>query len=182
MSSDLDRTIPKDLVPPDSPWPIVLGVDPGTRVVGYGAVVVAGDGPRLIVCGAIDAGSSLPVPKRLARIASDLRLILSRVRPNVVVVEKAFHSVNAQSALRLGEGRGVVLAAAAEAGCDVVEYSPSVAKKAVLGHGGASKAQVRVMVATILGMTEQPDVEDASDALALALTHVHRMRLLDTLG
>ena len=180
MPIDLAAAIPADLVPPDAPWPVVLGIDPGTRVVGYGAVVAARGGPRLLVCGAIDAGPHA-VPERLARIARDVRFLLGRLRPAAVVVEKAFHAQNAQSALRLGEGRGVILAAAAEHGCRIVEYPPAVAKKA-LCHGGATKAQIRAMVMTILGLAVRPEPDDASDALALALTHVHRVRLGDLLG
>ncbi|MEM7311134.1 MAG: crossover junction endodeoxyribonuclease RuvC [Planctomycetota bacterium] len=182
MRSELEDTLPEDLVPPDSPWPVILGIDPGTRVVGYGAVVAATDGARLLVCGAIRAGSRAPAPQRLAHIGRDVRLLVRRLRPRVVVVEKAFHAVNAQSALRIGEGRGVVLAAAAEGGCSVAEYPPSVAKKAVGGHGGATKDQVRAMVTTILRLERPPEPDDASDALALALAHVHRMRLSDALG
>lgn len=183
MPADLAAAIPADLVPPDAPWPVILGLDPGTRVVGFGAVVAAQGGPRLLVCGAIDAGSgrAVPVPERLARIARDVRFLLGRLRPSAVVVEKAFHAVNAQSALRIGEGRGVILAAAAEHGCRIVEYPPSVAKKA-LCHGGASKAQIRAMVATVLKLAVHPEPDDASDALALALTHVHRLRLGELLG
>lgn len=181
MSADLRDVIPENLVPPDSPWPVILGLDPGTRVVGFGAVVAADDGPRLLVCGAINAGARDAVPDRLARIARDVRFLLGRLRPTVVVVEKAFHAVNAQSALRLGEGRGVILAAAAEHGCRIVEYPPAVAKKA-LCHGGATKAQIRAMVMTILGLAVRPEPDDASDALALALTHVHRVHLGDLLG
>lgn len=181
MPTDLAAALPEDLVPPDAPWPVVLGLDPGTRVVGYGAVVAADGGPRLLVCGAINAGARDAVPQRLARIARDVRLLLGRLRPAVVVVEQAFHAVNAQSALRIGEGRGVILAAAAEHGCRIVEYPPAVAKKA-LCHGGASKAQIRAMVTTILGLSKRPEPDDASDALALALTHVHRLRLGDLLG
>jgi crossover junction endodeoxyribonuclease RuvC len=177
MTRDLADCIPADLVPPDAPWPVVLGIDPGTRVVGYGAIVAAGDGPRLLVCGAIQAGGGrTPVPQRLALIARDVKLLVGRLRPAVVVVEKAFHAVNAQSALRIGEGRGVVLAIAAEHGCAVAEYPPAVAKKAVLGNGNASKQQVRAMVAVLLGLAAPPDSEDASDALALAIAHVQRMR------
>ena len=176
MPRDLAETLPEDLVPPDAPWPVVLGIDPGTRVMGYGALVLADDGPRLLACGAIQAGNG-PIAARLGRIGSEIRVLLSRTRPRVVSIEKAFHAVNAQSALRIGESRGVVLAAAGERGIQVAEYPPSVAKKAVMGNGNASKHQVRAMVATILGLAAAPDPEDASDALALALAHVHRMRM-----
>ncbi len=174
MTPELADAIPEDLVPPNPPWPVILGFDPGTRVVGFGALVAADGGPRLLVCGAIRAPAA-PVPERLAAIARDVRLLLARLRPAVVVVEKAFHARNAQSALRLGEGRGVILAEAAERGCRIVEYPPAVAKR-VLGHGAASKGQVRAMVTALLGLSEPPEPIDASDALALALTCVQRLR------
>ena len=176
MATKLEDAIPEDLVPPDAPWPVILGIDPGTRVVGYGAVVAAPGAARLLACGAIDAGGRDAVPTRLARIARDVALLVRRLRPRVVVVEKAFHAVNAKSALRIGEGRGVVLAVAADQGVEVAEYPPAVAKKAIGGHGAASKEQVRAMVKTILGIEVPLESMDASDALALALAHVHRSR------
>jgi len=182
MTRDLADAIPEDLVPPDAPWPVILGLDPGTRCVGFGAIVSADSGPRLLACGAIEPGGRRPVPERLAYIARDVRLLLRRLRPAVVVIEKAFHAVNAQSALRIGEGRGVLLASAAEFGSAIAEYPPAVAKKAVMGNGGASKVQVRAMVTRILGLAEPPESEDASDALALALAHIHRLRTIDVLG
>ena len=180
-SPEIERAIPENLVPPDCAWPIVLGIDPGTRIVGYGAVVAAPRGPRFLACGAIRAGNG-SVPERLARIRDDVELLLTRLRPGVVAVEDAFAAVNVRSALRIGEGRGVVLAAAAGRGCQVAQYAPSVAKKAVLGHGAGSKEQVRAMVTTILRMERAPELLDATDALSLALAHVSRMGLLDALG
>jgi crossover junction endodeoxyribonuclease RuvC len=182
MPRDLADAIPEDLVPPNARWPVILGIDPGTRAVGFGAVVAADGGPRLLVCGVIEPGGRRPVPARLAHIARDLRMLVRRLRPQVVVVEKAFHARNAQSALRIGEGRGVILATAAEHGCAVAEYPPAVAKKAVMGNGNAAKAQVRAMVTVILGLAAPPESEDASDALALALTHVFRMRVAGLTG
>jgi len=170
--------IPDDLVPADRPWPIVLGVDPGTRVLGYGAVVVAPDGPRLLIGGVLAAPARLPVAARLGRIAEGLDELLGKLRPDVVSLERAYASRNVQSALRIGEARGMILSVTARRAIEIAEYAPSVAKKAVLGHGGASKGQVAAMVATILGAGELDLPEDATDALALALAHVNRMALL----
>ncbi|MCZ6598466.1 MAG: crossover junction endodeoxyribonuclease RuvC [Planctomycetota bacterium] len=159
--------------------PIVLGVDPGTRVVGYGAVAAARRGPRYLACGVIRAPAKLPVPERLARIRRALDELLAELRPNVVVVESVFAGRNVRSALRIGEGRGLALAAAAERGCEVVEYAPAVAKKALVGNGAASKHQVRAMVRVVLRLEEDPGSDDATDALALAIAYVHRMGMLD---
>lgn len=164
-------------VPADFPWPIFLGIDPGTRVLGYGALVVRGNEPRFLAAGVLRASASLPVPRRLASLGADLQRLLVRLRPSVVVVEEAFAARNIQSALRIGEGRGMVLAAAARENREVIQYPPAVAKHTVAGSGGASKEQVAAMVARSLGLKEAPSPLDASDALALALTHVYKNRM-----
>jgi crossover junction endodeoxyribonuclease RuvC len=160
----------------DCPWPIVLGIDPGTRVVGYGAVVARPRGARLFGAGVLRPRASLDVPARLAVILGEFEELLAEVRPDVVVVEQAFASRNLQSALRIGEGRGIILAAAARSGARIVQFAPAVAKKALVGHGAADKTQVAAMVAAALGLAEAPGPLDATDALALALAHVLRAR------
>jgi crossover junction endodeoxyribonuclease RuvC len=158
------------------PWPIVLGIDPGTRVVGYGAVVARARGPRLFGAGVLKPGAQLDVPARLAVILSEFEELLEEVRPDVVVVEQAFVSRNLQSALRIGEGRGIILAAAARFGARIVQFAPAVAKKALVGNGAADKTQVAAMVADALGLAQAPKPLDATDALALALAHVLRSK------
>jgi len=153
-------------------WPIVLGIDPGTRVVGFGAVQDHREGPRYLDAGAIRAGRAGSVPERLGEIQARIVEILARIRPDVVVVERAFASRNVQSALRIGEGRGVALACAAAFGAQVIELAPAVAKKALVGHGAADKSQVARMVAAVLRLSRPPTSEDATDALALALAHL----------
>ena len=152
----------------------MLGIDPGTRVVGYGAVVARARGPRLFGAGVLKPRAGLDVPARLGAILAEFEALLQEVRPDVVVVEQAFASRNLQSALRIGEGRGVILAAAARFGAEIVQFPPAVAKKALVGNGGADKSQVAAMVAGALGLSEAPKPLDASDALALALAHVLR--------
>lgn len=165
-----ERTI---LASPRGPaWPIVLGIDPGTRIVGFGAVQARREGPCFLEAGAIRAGSSSSVPVRLGEIQRRIVEILARVRPDVVVVERAFASRNVQSALRIGEGRGVALACAAAFGAEVIELAPAVAKRSLVGHGAADKSQVARMVAAVLRLAEPPGSEDATDALALALAHL----------
>lgn len=157
------------VVPHDCPWPIVLGVDPGTLIVGYGAIVRRTEGPRLLAAGTIKPTGKLSVPLRLAAIRFEFERLLHRLRPTVVVVEKAFSAQNVQSALRIGEGRGVILAAAAGFGAEVVQYMPSTAKKSVVGSGQGTKEQVAAMVARLLGLETVPGPLDVTDALGLAL-------------
>ena len=177
--TDLD-SLPE--VPDDFACPVVLGIDPGTRVLGYGALVLGSRGPRLLAAGVLRAPRTADVPRRLAHLRGDLERILARLKPDTVVVEEAFTALNVQSALRIGEGRGMVLACAAGR-AEVFQYPPAVAKKAVAGSGGADKAQVAEMVARSLGLAEAPSPLDASDALALALTHVYKSRTpLDATG
>jgi len=163
-------------VPPDCPWPVVLGIDPGTRVLGYRALVVQRKGPRLLAAGVIRGGSGDDVPRRLATLRAELDQLLARLRPTVVVVESAFAARNVQSALRVGEGRGVVLSCAAATGAEVVQYAPAVARKTLLGSGNASKEQTAQMVATLLQLKEPPRPLDVTDALSLALAYVQRGR------
>jgi len=114
------------------------------------------------------------VPQRLGVLSQEFDRILERLRPGVVVLEEAFAARNVQSALRIGEGRGMLLAAAARFGAEVVQFPPAVAKKSVAGNGRASKEQVASMVARALGLAEVPTPLDATDALALALAHVYK--------
>ena len=153
---------------------VVLGVDPGTRVVGWGALLLTASGPQLIAAGVLRPDLKLDVPGRLAAIRVGLDRLLADQRPAVVVVEQAFASRNLQSALRIGEGRGVVLSCAAATGAEVVQYPPAVAKKAIVGNGQAHKTQVAAMVARLLRLAEPPEPLDATDALALALAHLVR--------
>jgi crossover junction endodeoxyribonuclease RuvC len=166
--------IPADLVPDGCTWPIVLGIDPGTRVMGYGALVIAPSGPRFLACGVLAAAARAAVPVRLAEIQRGLEELLGALRPSWLALERAFHAKNAQAALRIGEARGIALAAAARAGVEVIELAPAAAKKAVIGHGGASKEQVAHMVARLLGTGPMDVPTDATDALALAYACVKR--------
>ncbi|MEM9799756.1 MAG: crossover junction endodeoxyribonuclease RuvC [Planctomycetota bacterium] len=169
-------------VPDGLAWPIVLGIDPGTLTVGYGAVVDHSDGPRMLAAGALRAGRSTDVPTRLGALRQEIDLLLRRLKPSVVVVEHAFTAINVQSALRVGEGRGVALASAAVHGAEVVQYQASEAKKCLVGDGSASKERVAQMVVAELSLGRAPEPIDATDALALALTYVHRRRFTQRLA
>ena len=156
----------------------LLGIDPGTRVTGFGAVRLSGGGARLVGAGVIRTSSRADAATRLGELSLGLERLLAELRPEVVVVERAFASRNVASALRIGEVRGVVLAAAVRAGARVVELPPAVAKKALVGNGQAHKTQVAAMVARLLGLATVPEPLDATDALALALAHHLRDRAL----
>jgi crossover junction endodeoxyribonuclease RuvC len=152
----------------------VLGVDPGTRVVGWGVVDRRGNALRAAAWGVLRAPASLPVPERLRLLHEGLRALLEEHRPDRVAVEEAFFGKGARAALALGEGRGAALLAAALAGIPVLQYPPATVKKAVTGRGGAAKEQVGAMVRAILGLREIPSPADAADALAVAVCALHR--------
>ena len=158
---------------------IVLGIDPGTRVLGYGAIVIGARGPRFFAAGVVRAKVG-DVPTRLGQIRAELDLLFQRLKPTVIVVEQAFAARNVQSALRIGEGRGVVLGCAAATGARIVQYAPAVAKKALVGNGAADKTQVARMVEQMLGAKSKGLPLDASDALALALAFSTRSPHLES--
>jgi crossover junction endodeoxyribonuclease RuvC len=122
--------------------------------------------------GVITTSPSDPLPSRLAEIDAEFRSLLAELKPAVVAVERLFFQVNARTAMSVGQASGLILAAAAQAGCHVVEYTPNAVKQAVAGYGAAPKAQVQRMVASLLGLAEPPQPADAADALALALCHL----------
>jgi len=155
----------------------VLGIDPGTRVCGYGVIDVNGAELRTIDFGVVRAAEKKPLPERLSIIHDGLATVIAQHRPDVVAVEGVFHGVNARTAIKIGEGRGVALLAAAAAGLEVAEYSPATVKKAVAGTGRADKNQVQQMVRVELGLRDVPEPDDAADALAIAICHCHRKRL-----
>ena len=151
----------------------IVGIDPGSERTGYGCVETDGRRHRLVTCGAITAAAGDPFPTRLARIHRELANLFAKTRPDCVAVESVFHAVNARSALKLGHARGVALLAAVEAGCTIVEYTPAEVKRAVVGYGRAEKRQVQQMIKLLLGLAQPPTPYDASDALAVAICHVH---------
>lgn len=154
---------------------IVLGVDPGTAVTGYGVVDRDGAGSlRLIECGVVRPRAGAPLAVRLQTIFEGITEIIARHRPDAVAVEAVFVHKNVRSALILGHGRGVILLAAAQAGLVVTEYPPATIKKAVAGAGAATKAQIQQMVARILRLKTPPAPSDAADGVAVALTHAVR--------
>ena len=151
----------------------VFGIDPGSERTGYGCVESDGRRHRLVVCGALTSPSGATFPERLRLIHEGLSARLGECRPDVVVIENVFHSVNARSALKLGHARGVAMLAAVQAGLTVTEYSPAEVKRAVVGYGRAEKRQVQDMVRLLLSLDRAPTPHDAADALAVAICHLH---------
>jgi crossover junction endodeoxyribonuclease RuvC len=160
----------------------VFGIDCGTEVTGFG-VVESDDSarePRLICLakGVIRLAKTKTLPVRLEQVFRELSAEMDRWRPEVVAIEEVFYSVNAKSALKLGQVRGVALLAAACQGLPVAEYAPLKIKSSVVGYGLAKKEQVQFMVARLLQLSELPQPADAADALAVAICHIHTAQTL----
>ncbi|MEF8787980.1 MAG: crossover junction endodeoxyribonuclease RuvC [Planctomycetota bacterium] len=151
----------------------ILGIDPGTRICGYGAIESSGNQLRTLDFGTIRCTDG-DVPHRLKAIYEGLTEIIRRMEPGAVAVEKAFYGKNPNTAIKLGQARAVALLAAAEADAEIAQYPPATVKKSVVGNGRAQKDQVQLMVSRLLGLAESPSPQDASDALALAICHSHR--------
>ena len=160
----------------------VFGIDCGTEVTGYGVVESDDSGrqPRLLLkaMGAIRLSKNKTLPVRLEQVFRELSDELQRWTPDAVAIEEVFYSVNAKSALKLGQVRGVALLAAATLGLPVAEYAPLTIKSSVVGYGLAKKEQVQFMVARLLELAEVPQPADAADALAIAICHIHTAQTL----
>ncbi len=152
----------------------ILGVDPGSRITGFGIIQVARGRARYVASGCLRLGAG-PMSERLAEIFSHMSAIVNEYRPQQMAIESVFVRLNPSSALKLGQARGVAIAAAVAAGLPVAEYSPTAVKQAVVGTGRADKAQVQHMVARLLALGGPPQA-DAADALAVALCHAHHGR------
>jgi crossover junction endodeoxyribonuclease RuvC len=160
----------------------VFGIDCGTEITGFG-VVESVESSTLgqvacLTCGAIRLSKAKTLPIRLAELHRTLLVELERWQPEVVAIEEVFYSVNAKSALKLGQVRGVALLAAAELQLPVAEYAPLSIKSSVVGYGLAKKEQVQFMVARLLNLPELPQPADAADALAIAICHLHTAQTL----
>lgn len=153
---------------------LILGIDPGTAVTGYG-VVRMGATPTLVECGVIRTKAEWPLPRRLKDIAEGVRELLARHQPQAMAVESAFYAKNVRTTLVLGHARGVILLAGEEAGVEIHEYPPAEIKKAVVGSGAATKVQVQLMIAQHLRLKTPPQPNDAADGVAAALTCAMRI-------
>lgn len=155
---------------------IIIGIDPGTQVTGYGIIKVIGNTYQAIDYGCIRPPKHYKLTDRYLVIFEALGEIIDKYSPQALVVETQYVKKNIQSAIKLGMARGISIVAAKKRGVPIFEYSPTKAKKAVVGKGNASKNQVQKMVQFLLRLAEVPKPEDASDALALAICHAHSVR------
>jgi crossover junction endodeoxyribonuclease RuvC len=160
----------------------VLGIDPGYATTGVAVLDRSGGKLRHIVIGVIKTPSDQPQAGRLAILWRDLTALIAEHEPEVVAIERVFFNSNVKTAMAVGQASGVALAAAAQAGLMVHEYTPPEVKQSVAGVGSASKQQVQVMVAAILGLPEVPKPPDAADACALAVCHLNRSGLASALA
>ena len=160
---------------------VILGIDPGSRVTGFGVIKHEASTTQYVSSGCIRATLKAPAAERLQEIFSGLQELIFLHDPEHIAIERIFMARSAESALKLGQARGVALLAAAQAKRSIFEYEAKKVKQAVVGSGAAGKAQVQHMVQVLLGLEGRPQ-EDAADALAIALCHVQTLDNVGRLG
>ena len=157
----------------------ILGIDPGYAIVGFGVLEADRGQARLVRCGAINTQAGVPMPRRLLQIQEDMETLIHTFQPDVMAIEELFFNTNVTTGIGVAQARGVILAAAANLGVEIFEYTPSQVKQAVVGYGKAEKRQVMDMTKRLLKLSAVPKPDDAADAVALALCHArsHTSRL-----
>jgi crossover junction endodeoxyribonuclease RuvC len=155
----------------------ILGIDPGTVVMGYGTVEYEGDEVTLVEYGAIKVPEHLQIAPRLSHLYNEILKVIRKQRPDAIAVEQPFVAKNVRTALAIGRAQAIALLAAAVQGIPTFEYTPAQIKQRVANYGASSKEQIQEMVRLQLGLDEVPRPNDAADALAVAICHVHEMHL-----
>jgi len=150
---------------------IVLGIDPGYAIVGYGVIEVVGSNIIPIVCGVIETPTSESIPVRLAMLDEKLSVLIKKYLPDAIAVEELFFNTNTTTAIKVAQARGVILLNAIKQCGELYEYTPLQVKMALTGNGRADKHQMQYMVKALLGLDEAPKPDDAADALAVAICH-----------
>jgi crossover junction endodeoxyribonuclease RuvC len=161
---------------------LVLGIDPGTAITGYGLVREDDQELALVDYGVITTPAGQPLPTRLQAIYQGLTDVIREHQPQSAAVEELFFSRNVRTALSVGHARGVTLLALADADLPIHEYKPLEVKQAIAGYGGADKRQVQEMVRMLLDLESAPQPDDAADAVAVAVCHIHSARMAALLG
>jgi crossover junction endodeoxyribonuclease RuvC len=165
---------PRHPVTPSPPHPVILGVDPGLRVTGYGVLELAGGKLRLCEAGVVRAPARGPISERLLKIYEGLRDVLAALKPAVMALEELYsHYQRPRTAILMGHARGVICLAGAQAGIPVLHYSATQVKRILTGSGRASKSQVQRAIQRELGLAQLPEPPDVADALAIALCHYY---------
>ena len=154
---------------------LILGIDPGLATFGFGLVMKSGDKYRAIEYGAITTAPKQMIEKRLEEIYDSMIELITKCKPDCMVIEEIFFNNNITTAIDVSMARGVILLAAQKCGIDIYEYTPLEVKSSVVGYGRAEKQQVQYMVRLMLGLNETPKPDDTADALALALCHGTRI-------
>ncbi len=152
---------------------IILGIDPGYAIVGYGIIEFKNNKFKTINYGAITTDAGTPFVERLEKIYSDITAIIKQFNPEAVSIEKLFFNTNTTTAIDVAQARGVILLAAEHSKVPVYEYTPLQVKQAVTGYGRAEKRQVMELTKTLLGLSKVPKPDDTADALAIAICHAH---------
>ena len=152
---------------------IILGIDPGVAIVGFGVIEYSGSKFRTLDYGVIRTPAHTDTEKRLASIYRELKEIIEKYHPDAMAVEELFFTNNITTGIRVAEARGVILLSAERAGVPIFEYTPPQVKQAVVGYGKAEKSQVISMVTMLLGLSKPPRPDDTADALAIAICHAH---------
>jgi crossover junction endodeoxyribonuclease RuvC len=158
-----------------------LGIDPGTARLGYAVVEEQRSTLTLLACGVIETPAGLPMPQRLLQLYHDLSEIVQAYEPREMAVEELFFAKNTTTVISVGQARGIALLVGAEAGLRISEYKPMQVKQAVHGYGLAKKEQVGEMVRMLLGLPAVPRPDDAADAAAIAICHLHTSHLSERL-
>lgn len=151
----------------------VLGIDPGSNITGYGIIEKNGRALNTLKWGAIRTKQNQSFPDKLKKIYDDLSEVIKTYKPSIAAIENIFFAKNARSALKLGQVRGATILAAKNSGLAIAEYTPLEIKLSITGYGRAEKKQVQFMVTKLLGLKEDPKPLDSSDALAVAICHIH---------
>ena len=156
---------------------LTLGIDPGISTTGYGLVKGEGEELLLVDYGVITPDQALPLPLKLETIYEEVQALIAHHHPSDMAVERLFFSRNVRTAFAVGQARGVVILAAAQAGLPIYEYTPLEVKGSVVGYGRATKGQVQEMVGVLLGLDSIPQPDHAADALAVAICHRYSIRV-----
>lgn len=158
---------------------IIVGIDPGIAIVGYGIIEKKGNKLKAINYGAITTEPNITLPHRLKIVYDELTKILLEYKPDAFAIEELFFNKNVKTAITIGQARGVEILAAVNCGIDIYEYTPLQVKQGVVGYGRAHKKQVQEMVKLLLNLEEIPKPDDVADALAVAICHAHSGRFKD---